>query len=184
MGTDYTLFTPDRDDTTVTDLFDDDTDDDGLLDGAEDDDFDGFRDGNSPYDLTSDWNAGAGPGETDPNEWDTDRGGEDDGVEVGAGTDPLDPDTDDGGENDGSEVRRLTRTPGYDGGPFFSYDGTKIVYRASHPEGEELADYQRLLAQGLIRPSQLDIFVMDADGGQETNITNNPADDRVPSWGP
>jgi TolB protein len=74
---------------------------------------------------------------------------------------------------DGSELTRLTDTPGYDGGPFFSYDGTKIVYRASHLEGDELADYQRLLAQGLIRPSQLDIFVMDADGSNKRQLTDN-----------
>ena len=74
---------------------------------------------------------------------------------------------------DGSQLTRLTDTPGYDGGPFFSYDGTKIVYRASHPEGDELADYQRLLAQGLIRPSQLDIFVMDADGSNKRQLTDN-----------
>jgi len=74
---------------------------------------------------------------------------------------------------DGSELTRLTDAPGYDGGPFFSYDGTKIVYRASHPAGDELADYQRLLAQGLIRPSQLDIFVMDADGSNKRQLTDN-----------
>jgi len=74
---------------------------------------------------------------------------------------------------DGSDLTRLTDTPGYDGGPFFSYDGTKIVYRASHPEGDELADYRRLLAQGLIRPSQLDIFVMDADGSNKRQLTDN-----------
>ncbi|MBD3347753.1 MAG: T9SS type A sorting domain-containing protein [Candidatus Eisenbacteria bacterium] len=73
----------------TTDPADDDTDDDGLTDGEEDTDYDGHRDGNSPFDLTSDWNAGAGPGETDPNEWDTDRGGEDDNTEVSAGDDPL-----------------------------------------------------------------------------------------------
>jgi Tol biopolymer transport system component len=76
---------------------------------------------------------------------------------------------------DGSEVTRLTDSPGYDGGPFFSYDGTKIIYRASHPDGDELADYQRLLAQGLIRPSQLDIFVMDADGSNKVQLTDNGA---------
>ena len=74
---------------------------------------------------------------------------------------------------DGTELTRLTDTPGYDGGPFFSYDGSKIVYRASHPEGDELADYQRLLAQGLIRPAQLDIFVMDADGSNKRQLTDN-----------
>ena len=74
---------------------------------------------------------------------------------------------------DGSELTRLTDSPGYDGGPFFSYDGTKIVYRASHPEGDELADYQRLLAEGMIRPSQLDVFVMDADGSNKRQLTDN-----------
>ena len=74
---------------------------------------------------------------------------------------------------DGSELTRLTNDPGYDGGAFFSYDGTKIVYRASRPAGDELADYQRLLAQGLIRPSQLDIFVMDADGSNKRQLTDN-----------
>jgi len=74
---------------------------------------------------------------------------------------------------DGSELTRLTNEPGYDGGAFFSYDGTLIVYRASRPEGDKLADYQRLLAQGLIRPSRLDIFVMDADGSNKRQLTDN-----------
>ncbi|MCL7969581.1 MAG: hypothetical protein M8867_08180 [marine benthic group bacterium] len=76
---------------------------------------------------------------------------------------------------DGSELTRLTDRPGYDGGPFFSHDGTKIIYRASHPEGEALADYERLLAQDMIRPSQLDIWIMDADGGNKRQITDNGA---------
>lgn len=76
---------------------------------------------------------------------------------------------------DGSELTRLTDTPGYDGGPFFSYDGSKIIYRASHPEGEALADYERLLAQDMIRPAQLDIWIMDADGSNKIRITDNGA---------
>ena len=72
-----------------TDPLDDDTDDDHMIDGDEDADGDGYRDGNDPFDTTSDWNAGAGPGEPDPNEWDTDRGGVADGDEVSAGDDPL-----------------------------------------------------------------------------------------------
>ncbi len=69
---------------------------------------------------------------------------------------------------DGTDVQRLTDAIGYDGGPFYSPDGTKIVYRARHPEDpDEIADYQSLLGEGLIRPSKLEIWVMDADGGNK-----------------
>ncbi len=77
---------------------------------------------------------------------------------------------------DGSDLQRLTFEAGYDGGPFFSYDGTQIVYRASHPDSEEaLADYRRLLAEHLIRPSQLDIWVMNSDGTGKRRLTDNGA---------
>ncbi|MDP6251786.1 MAG: M20/M25/M40 family metallo-hydrolase [Verrucomicrobiota bacterium] len=36
---------------------------------------------------------------------------------------------------DGSGQTRLTRTPGYDGGPFFSPDGTRIVWRRFNKSG-------------------------------------------------
>ena len=73
---------------------------------------------------------------------------------------------------DGSNVRRLTDEPGYDGGPFFSADGTKIVYRARHPtDAAELADYRALLAEGLIRPNKLEVFVMNADGSDKRQVT-------------
>ena len=74
---------------------------------------------------------------------------------------------------DGTDVRRLTDDLGYDGGPFFSPDGTKIVYRAWHPKTEEeIADYRRLLEKNLIRPSKLELFVMDADGSNKQQITD------------
>jgi Tol biopolymer transport system component len=86
---------------------------------------------------------------------------------------------------DGSDVRRLTHEPGYDGGAFFSADGTQIVYRARHPESaEELADYQRLLTQNLIRPSRLDIYVMNADGTNRRRVTNNGAANFAPYMHP
>jgi len=73
---------------------------------------------------------------------------------------------------DGSNVRRLTTTPGYDGGPFFSPDGTKIVYRAWHPtDAADLASYQGLLAQRLVRPGRMELWVMDADGSNQRQIT-------------
>jgi Tol biopolymer transport system component/Zn-dependent M28 family amino/carboxypeptidase len=86
---------------------------------------------------------------------------------------------------DGSEVRRLTDEVGYDGGPFYSPDGTKIVYRAHHPEDPAaVEDYRRLLADGLIRPSQLDVWVMDADGSDKVRITDNGAANFGPFFHP
>ncbi len=75
---------------------------------------------------------------------------------------------------DGSGVKRLTKKKGYDGGPFFSPDGTKIVYRANHPKGkEELAKYDAIRKEGLVQPTRLELFVMDADGKHQTQITDN-----------
>ncbi len=74
---------------------------------------------------------------------------------------------------DGSNVKRLTTTIGYDGGPFFSPDGSMIVFRADRPDTPEgIADFQALLGDGLVRPSRMEIFVMDADGGNERQVTD------------
>ena len=75
---------------------------------------------------------------------------------------------------DGSDVRRLTHSKGYDGGPFYSADGSKIVFRASRPETEEeLTAYRELVSENLVRPTNLEIFVMDADGSNMIQVTNN-----------
>ena len=73
---------------------------------------------------------------------------------------------------DGTNVRRLTTTPGYDGGAFYSPDGKQIVYRAWHPTGDSLAAYRSLLAQRLVRPNRMELFVMNADGTNQRQITN------------
>lgn len=72
---------------------------------------------------------------------------------------------------DGTQVTRLTDEPGYDGGPVFSPDGSLIVYRAWHPEGDELADYRALLAKSLVRPKRLDLWIMNADGTGRRRVT-------------
>ncbi|HYL84341.1 MAG TPA: hypothetical protein VE263_08910 [Candidatus Angelobacter sp.] len=86
---------------------------------------------------------------------------------------------------DGSNVKQLTHELGYDGGPFWSYDGKKIVYRAQHPKtAEETADYKDLLAKGLIRPGNLEIWVMNADGSNKHQVTHNGAANFAPYWLP
>jgi TolB protein len=86
---------------------------------------------------------------------------------------------------DGTNVRRLTNEPGYDGGAFFSPDGKQIVYRAYHPtDAKELADYRGLLTEGLIRPTKLELFVMDADGSNKRQITSFGAASFAPFFHP
>ncbi len=75
-------------------------------------------------------------------------------------------------KTDGSDVKRLTTTPGYDGGAFFSPDGSKIVYRAWHPTDTALTNYQELLHQGLVRPNRMEIWVMNADGSDQHQVTS------------
>jgi TolB protein len=73
---------------------------------------------------------------------------------------------------DGTGTKRLTFQPGYDGGPFWSHDGRKIVYRAWHPADTALTNYQSLLKQRLVRPNRMEIWIMNADGSDQHQITN------------
>src|SRR5690606_33334990 len=74
-------------------------------------------------------------------------------------------------DRDGKNVVRLTSTPGYDGGAFFSQDCSRIVWRASRPEGAALEDFRALLSQGLVRPGKLEIYMADADGKNARQVT-------------
>lgn len=86
---------------------------------------------------------------------------------------------------DGTDVRRLTNTPGYDGGAWWSPDGKQIVYRANHPtDSTELKAYRDLLAQRLVRPSKVELFVMNADGSNQRQITRLGGANFGPSWTP
>jgi len=86
---------------------------------------------------------------------------------------------------DGSGLTRLTDEPGYDGGAFFSADGKRIVYRASRPATPEaLADYRGLLARKLVRPTRLEIMVMEADGSSKRQVTSLGAGSFAPFFLP
>ena len=64
---------------------------------------------------------------------------------------------------DGSNVRRLTTEPGYDGGPFFSPDGQRIVWRHFEENG--------MIA---------DVWTMKLDGSDKKRVT----DFKSMSWAP
>jgi Tol biopolymer transport system component len=88
-------------------------------------------------------------------------------------------------KSDGTDVRRLTHRPGPDGGPFFSYDGSRIVFRGrSLGPGPELDDYRALMTEGLWRPTELELFVMDRDGGNLRQLTTLGGANFAPSWHP
>jgi TolB protein len=86
---------------------------------------------------------------------------------------------------DGSGVRRLTNRQGPDGGPFFSWDGKRIAFRGRMLQaGAELDEYRSLLKEGLWRPTSLELFVMDRDGANLTQVTKLGGANFAPSWHP
>ncbi len=86
---------------------------------------------------------------------------------------------------DGSNPRQLTFSEGYQGGAFFSPDGERIVYRAFHPRTEEeTQEYRDLLERNLVAGGRLNVFVMDADGSNKVQVTDNEASDFAPFFHP
>jgi Tol biopolymer transport system component len=84
-----------------------------------------------------------------------------------------------------STISRLTHELANDGGAFNSWDGRTIVYRALHySDTSAAAAYRRLLREHLVRPSHMELFVMDADGQHRRQITNNGAANFAPFFHP
>lgn len=76
-------------------------------------------------------------------------------------------------KTDGSEVKQVTTGLGYDGGAFFSPDGTKLIFRASRPQTEEdIKVYKDLLAEGLVQPTNMELYVCNIDGSDLQKITD------------
>lgn len=74
---------------------------------------------------------------------------------------------------DGKNVKQITNELGYDGGAFFSPDGKKLVFRASRFKTEEAkAEYLGYLKQGLVAPTEMELFTCNVDGSDLKQITH------------
>jgi len=115
---------------------------------------------------------------------------------------------------DGSDVKRLTTSPGYDGGPFFSADGKKICWRRfsengaiaeimtmnidgsdqqqlTHLDAMSWAPYYHPSGQYLIFTTNrhgfanFELYIVDAAGKHEpVRVTHTPGFDGLPVFSP
>lgn len=68
--------------------------------------------------------------------------------------------------------KRITHALGYDGGAWFSPDGKKIIWRASRPQTEAaIKEYNDLLAENLVAPTSMEVWVANADGSNARQVT-------------
>lgn len=74
---------------------------------------------------------------------------------------------------DGGNVKQITNELGYDGGAFFSPDGSKLIFRSSRPKTEEeIKEYKDLLAEGLVKPTDMELYICNADGSDLRQLTD------------
>jgi Tol biopolymer transport system component len=115
---------------------------------------------------------------------------------------------------DGSEVKRLTSDIGYDGGPFFSNDGKKIIWRKFSADGQSAEVYTMnidgsdvrqitrlkslswapyfhpsrdyiIFASALLGHQNFELFIVRADGqGDPVRVTDFPKFDGLPVFTP
>jgi Tol biopolymer transport system component len=115
---------------------------------------------------------------------------------------------------DGSDQRRLTHSPGYDGGPFFSPDGQRIIWRRFDASGmnadiytmkttgsdvRRVTDFQSVSWAPFYHPSgeyviftsnklgfsNFELFIVDADGKREpVRVTFTDGFDGLPVFTP
>jgi Tol biopolymer transport system component len=64
---------------------------------------------------------------------------------------------------DGTTLTQLTNTSGDNWSPVYSYNSKYIAFSSNRDTNEE-------------------VYVMNSNGSEQTNLTNNPANDRYPHW--
>ncbi len=77
-------------------------------------------------------------------------------------------------DNHGGNQRNLTNNPADDRFPSWSPDGKRIVF---------MSDRDGHVPKGGVLPN-FEIYVMDADGSNQQNLTNHPSHDISPAWSP
>lgn len=83
------------------------------------------------------------------------------------------------------QEKRITNTLGYDGGAWFSPDGKKIIWRASRPQTEAaIKEYKDLLAENLVAPTNMEVWVANADGSNAHQVTNYGQANWAPAFMP
>jgi len=81
--------------------------------------------------------------------------------------------------------QRITSALGYDGGAWFSPDGTKLIWRASRPKtAEEIKEYKDLLAEGLVAPTNMEVWVANPDGSNARQVTSYGQANWAPAYMP
>jgi TolB protein len=81
--------------------------------------------------------------------------------------------------------KRVTNTIGYDGGAWFSPDGKKIIWRASRPKTEvEIKEYKELLAENLVAPTNMEVWVANANGSNARQVSSFGQANWAPAYMP
>ncbi len=81
--------------------------------------------------------------------------------------------------------KRITNIPGYDGGAWFSPNGKKIIWRASRPKTDaEIKEYKALLAENLVAPTNMEVWVANADGSNARQVSSFGQANWAPTYMP
>jgi TolB protein len=81
--------------------------------------------------------------------------------------------------------KQITNTLGYDGGAWFSPDGKKLIWRASRPKTDaEIKEYKQFLSEHLVAPTNMEVFISNADGSDPKQVTKFGQANWAPAYMP